>query len=228
MGDQFLDGKMAQYDEWMRSGRIPHSAGVIPVGLAFSPEQWILPTQQAREILRNSRSFALRDCVCRSHYQRCSSPLSVCLSINDMADRFCASGVARRLTLSDADDILAVANQAGLVHLAVYNPDQYIWGLCSCCSCCCYQLQILFQYGRHDLVVHSDYIAVSDPDQCTGCGLCVERCLFSARSRGDDGIAFQPERCYGCGLCVTTCPERALRLELRPRVTSQHKTYPQP
>lgn len=218
MSDEFLKGRLAQYHEWLMTGKIPHSAKVIPVREAFAPEQWVIPTQQALELIRNARSFALRDCVCRTHYGRCDNPRHVCLSINDVSDQFVAAGEAHRITLAEAGQALKVANQAGLVHLSVYNPQQYVWGLCSCCTCCCYQLQLLLKHGRRDLVVHSDYIAAVDEALCDGCGACLERCHFGARARDEGGrVAFVAENCWGCGLCVTTCPQGAVRLERRGR-----------
>jgi len=216
MTDELLKSKLEQYDGWYRAGMVPHSAKVIPVRRALAAKQWVLPTQQIKEILRNARSFALRDCVCRTYYRRCSKPLHVCLSINDMADRFCEAGEAERISLDDVDRVLQVADEHGLVHLSVYNPEQFIWGLCSCCSCCCYQLQVLRRYGRRDLVVHSDYIAVVDRELCTDCGLCAERCQFGARLKQGGGVVYLPENCWGCGLCVTSCPQGAVRLERRP------------
>jgi hypothetical protein len=76
--DEHLLTILDKYDSWMREGKIPYAGKVLPVPEAFRMGQWILPTQQAIEILRNARSFALADCTCRSHYRRCTHPLDTC------------------------------------------------------------------------------------------------------------------------------------------------------
>jgi ferredoxin len=213
--DEHLLQVLRKYDQWMREGKIPYAGKVLPIREAFHMGQWILPTQQAIEILRNARSFALADCTCRSHYRRCNHPLDTCLLINDMADAFVEAGNARRLSLTEAEVILRKANVHGLVHQTAYNPEQSFWAVCSCCSCCCYRLQMLKLFGRNDLVVHSDYIALTEDNRCTDCGLCIPRCIFDAREMVAGKMIYHAERCYGCGLCVTACPEEAIVLELR-------------
>lgn len=213
--DQHLIEILKKYDGWMREGKIPYAGKILPVREAFRIGQWILPTQQAIEILRNARSFALADCTCRAHYRRCNHSMDTCLLINDMADTFLEAGKAHRLSLAEAEAVLRKANAEGLVHQTALNADQFIWAVCSCCDCCCYRLQFLRRFGREDLVVKSDYLAVTDETRCTDCGYCIPRCIFNARQLVDGKTVYHPERCYGCGLCVTVCPEEAIRLELR-------------
>ena len=79
--DTHLEERLARYDKWVREGRVPFSSKVIPVGESLATQQWVLPTEQVVEFLRNARSFALTDCECRSRYQRCDNPLEVCFLI---------------------------------------------------------------------------------------------------------------------------------------------------
>ncbi|MDY6966622.1 MAG: hypothetical protein SVM80_11780 [Halobacteriota archaeon] len=176
--DTYLEKRLARYDRWVKEGKIPYSSKVIPVGEPLETKQWVLPTEQVIEFLRNARSFALTNCVCRSHYQRCDNPLGVCFFLNDAADRYMAKGIGRYISLNEAVSILRQANEKGLVHLTVYNPEQYVYTVCSCCSCCCHDIQFLKLYGRSDLITHSEYIAETDMDACNHCGDCIERCVF--------------------------------------------------
>jgi len=57
-----LEKRMQMFDGWVKEGKIPTSSKVIPVNQSVSALQWVLPTQQVLEILRNSRSFALANC----------------------------------------------------------------------------------------------------------------------------------------------------------------------
>lgn len=49
-------------------------------------------------------------------------------------------------------------------------------------------------------------LAVIDPDRCTKCGLCEEKCRFNAIH----GFEVDPIHCEGCGVCVEVCPVGAV------------------
>ncbi|MDR3589462.1 MAG: 4Fe-4S binding protein [Negativicutes bacterium] len=213
--DQYLEERMARFDQWKQEGKIPASSKVIPLQESLFGLQWVLPTQQVVELLRNLRTLALTDCTCRTRYNRCDNPRDICILTNDMADRWVAEGRARHIGIEEAKDRLKAAHEHGLVHLSFYNPDQYIYALCSCCACCCHDLQILKKYQRPDFVVHADYVAEVDKNVCSGCGACVKRCVFGAQERRGGTVVFQQDQCYGCGVCVTTCPAGAIRMRLR-------------
>ena len=123
--------------------------------------------------------------------------------------------MARYVSLSEAIDILKKANVSGLIHLALYMPDHEIFALCSCCSCCCHELQIVKLTKRKELMIHSEYIAATDFGACTHCGECVDRCIFEARIFHDKKMEYNSKACLGCGLCVTVCPADATTMILR-------------
>ena len=206
---------MTRYDQWIREGRIPFSSKVVPIHESLQLAQWVLPTNQAIEILLNARSLALTDCICRSRYQRCDNPLDVCILLDGAADKQIEQGRARPISLEEAKATLIRTDEKGLVHLTIYNPDQGVYAICSCCSCCCHELQLLKKYGRRDLVAKSEYVARTDMEACTHCGSCVERCVFEARTITDRGMQQYPDKCYGCGLCVIICPQDAIVMERR-------------
>jgi len=49
-------------------------------------------------------------------------------------------------------------------------------------------------------------LAVINPDRCTRCGLCEEKCRFNAIH----GFEVDPIHCEGCGVCVEVCPVAAI------------------
>lgn len=213
--DPFLEKRIVKYDKWLNKGRISHSSKVIPISESFNAKQWVLPTEQVMEILRTAKSVAVQNCECRTHYKRCDNPLEVCLLLNDVGDKFVAKGEARHVDLTEAADILKKANESGLVHLSLYMPDHEVYALCSCCPCCCHDLQIVKQFGRKELMVRSEYVAVTVPEDCIHCGECVDRCVFGARVLQDERMEYNIDACLGCGLCVTSCPAEAISMELR-------------
>jgi len=214
-GDTYLEKRLARYDRWVQEGRVPFSSKVVPVGESLATQQWVVPTEQVVEFLRNARSFALIDCECRTRYQRCDNPVEVCFLINDAADACLAQGIGRPVSLEEAAARLHQANERGLVHLTIYNPGQYVYAVCSCCSCCCHDLQFLKVFGRGDLVAYSEYVAWTDMDACIHCGDCIERCVFESRTWQNERMSYEPDACYGCGLCVTVCPVDATVMQRR-------------
>jgi len=213
--DPHLEKYLFKYDKWLNKGQISYSSKVIPVLESLNTKQWVLPTEQVMAILRNAKTVAVQNCECRVHYERCDNPLEVCFLLNDVGNKFVTRGEARHVDLKEAAKILNKANESGLVHLSLYMPDHEIFALCSCCSCCCHDLQILKYYERKDLIVRSEYVAVTSSDACIHCGECVGRCVFSARVFQNEKMEYHAEACLGCGVCVKICPVEATSMQLR-------------
>ncbi|RJQ61796.1 MAG: 4Fe-4S dicluster domain-containing protein [Desulfobacteraceae bacterium] len=213
--DAWLKERYDKYTGWFDRGEIDYSSKVIPVRESFRKEQWVLPTAQVINVLKSSELIALTDCVCRSHYKRCDNPLDVCLLLDGFGQKFIEKGLAKQVRYGEAVSILKAANESGLVHLSLYRPDRNLFALCSCCACCCHDLQLLIKFGKERLVCHSDYVSATDTDLCSHCGECVDRCVFGARSYSNGEMTYDPDRCFGCGLCVTSCPAKATTMEPR-------------
>ncbi|ABK18645.1 FAD-dependent oxidoreductase [Syntrophobacter fumaroxidans] len=69
-----------------------------------------------------------------------------------------------------------------------------------------------------DSLALSGTVASSNPNVCSGCGVCVNICPFSAprfmESGRDAGKAeINPALCKGCGLCAASCRSGAIRLK---------------
>jgi Na+-translocating ferredoxin:NAD+ oxidoreductase RNF subunit RnfB len=98
--------------------------------------------------------------------------------------------------------------------------------MCNCCGDCCGMLRALKKHPHPAQMVMSNYLAVVDPDLCSACETCVDRCQMDAIALGPEDVAqVDLRRCIGCGLCVTTCPTEAIRLELKP--DAQRRDPPQ-
>ena len=48
--DFYLEERLKRSERWKKEGKIPNSSKVIPIQAAFSPKQWILPTEQVFDI----------------------------------------------------------------------------------------------------------------------------------------------------------------------------------
>jgi ferredoxin len=138
--------------------------------------------------------------------------LEACLQINRGADYNLARGTGRRLTKEQALVIVRQAEEDGLIHVVMnkQNVDQFI---CNCCPCCCQTMPILIK-NNISVVEPSRFAAKVNPDLCTACGTCLDRCYFGAIAVQENEAAQVDEgRCMGCGLCQVTCPSGALSME---------------
>ena len=67
-------------------------------------------------------------------------------------------------------------------------------------------------------ILVSGTVAYVDPAFCSGCGVCVAICPYSAPSIVTEGrnagkAEINPALCKGCGLCVASCRSGALNLK---------------
>ncbi|MDA8086151.1 MAG: DUF362 domain-containing protein [Nitrospiraceae bacterium] len=75
--------------------------------------------------------------------------------------------------------------------------------------------EVLLQNEAIQQMIHSRTVLrpKADPDQCTGCGTCVDHCPVSALSIGDKSIPQVDDGvCIACFCCQEMCPEKAIAL----------------
>jgi Pyruvate/2-oxoacid:ferredoxin oxidoreductase delta subunit len=120
---------------------------------------------------------------------------------------------SRRLTQSEALDLLQAEHERGRVHSAWFKDSMLdrFYSICNCCKCCCGGIEAMMNYGIPWLAP-SGYIAQVDKDLCTACDTCANACPFGAISLGENGIALDWQKCMGCGVCIDPCPNNARSL----------------
>ncbi len=195
----------------------PQLMQVIPIEKEIPNRQQALQYEQVSNIIENSQSFAVFDCVCKKEKhlldEPCDKPLEICTGFAPIPGVFDDSDRYKAITKEEAYAVLDKAEKAGLVHLT-WNVESGHFFICNCCGCCCGVLRAINETGINaSEVINSYYYAEINSEECTACGVCKdERCQVAAIEDGDDTYRIIRERCIGCGLCVTTCPEEAISL----------------
>lgn len=211
--DEYLP-TFVDMDLWQKAPQLR----VIPVGESIPVQTAALPYERAEEIVRSHSQFAVANCICRQERhiagQGCDKPMETCMSFGVVADNIVRTGRGRSISQEEMLAILEQADQAGLVLQPgnTQNPNY----ICACCGCCCAVLRNLNRHPQPGLIASSPYIAVLDPDICSGCGDCLERCQMNALSLPNGAAELNQARCIGCGLCVGACSTDALTLERKP------------
>ena len=88
------------------------------------------------------------------------------------------------LSQAEALTLLDRSEEIGLVH-TVSNVMKGIGYVCNCCGCCCGILRGINDWGIENSVAHANDYAVIDPETCSACGSCVDRCQVHAISQQD-------------------------------------------
>jgi NAD-dependent dihydropyrimidine dehydrogenase PreA subunit len=193
---------------------LPSLHRVVPAQGAVKSE-WVLPYDDVKAIINSSKSFSVRDCICRKQQsfvgKKCDFPLDICFSFSSR-ERAPRPG---DISKDEALALLDKAEKIGLVH-TVNNVIEGLSYVCNCCGCCCAILRGAAEFGIGNSVAQANYYGVVDEWECNGCGVCEKRCQMNAISIKDGLAVVVKEKCIGCGLCVTGCSTGAARLELKP------------
>lgn len=198
-----------------------HSAlRTVPVQKSVpQPEKFLVGNyDDVRKLVEDAPGpFAVANCICRQITRVMGGKCAVtdleesCLIVGpDHARRYVDMGIGRFITREEVFDILAKAEKDGLV-LQPENS-QRPEAICCCCGDCCVFLKKWKHHPRPADLYLSNYYAEVDPELCTGCETCIERCQLEARVMVDDVATVNIDRCIGCGHCVAICSANANQL----------------
>ncbi|MFZ5564792.1 MAG: 4Fe-4S binding protein [Thermodesulfobacteriota bacterium] len=197
---------------------LPAALRTLPVETQISTDPTVMPFEQVSAMIDGETSFAAVFCHCRQQARLTGNPCKIenvpertCFYFGAVADFMVERGFARRVSKEECLEILRQCEAAGLVH----NINNYLGRslvLCNCCSCCCDFLARMKKYRGLQSVARSNFIVRVNPDNCTGCGACVDRCQMEALTLKDDTVVWEESWCIGCGNCAAACPAGALAM----------------
>jgi ferredoxin len=133
--------------------------------------------------------------------------------VKSMLDSLFIKGLIFKSKKPDAIEMLKMCEEEGLVH-CVENKYGFGHVICNCDNVGCGNWGHDRAYVKK-FTAPSRFKASVDPELCTSCETCVDRCFFDAASmEGPDGTAIiGADKCMGCGICVPTCPGDAITYE---------------
>jgi Pyruvate/2-oxoacid:ferredoxin oxidoreductase delta subunit len=197
---------------------------VITVQETIRPGARVHTYDQVSHYIDRYDPISVSTCFCRHEARlleeehHCGKPDDVCMQFGEGAQFVIQRGIGRKVTKEEARDVLKRAEEAGLVH-ASRNVQEGIDFICNCCSCHCMILKTALNQPKPGLALFSGFRPHFDPDRCTACEICVERCPAEALTMGEEIPQVNMDRCFGCGVCATGCPSEAIIMEDRPGAT---------
>jgi NADPH-dependent glutamate synthase beta subunit-like oxidoreductase/NAD-dependent dihydropyrimidine dehydrogenase PreA subunit len=166
---------------------------VIPIKAGIKAETHIATYEELQTYLDQSDIYSAGDCACRLSLElmgeACEHPIKdMCIQIGPEADYYIRTGRARRISRQEAEEIIQQAEKEGLVH-EVFNNEGLNKSsfICNCCGCACASLQKATLFRIPD-AVRSNFVAEVNPDNCVGCGTCVESCNANALALGSSFV----------------------------------------
>jgi Na+-translocating ferredoxin:NAD+ oxidoreductase subunit B len=191
----------------------------IPVNKSIEHLWPTAPYEDVRKLFEGRESIAVGKCICRVQQglldQGCGKPLEVCFQFGSHAQFYVDKGMGRFITEEEALKIIDQCEEAGLVPQPFISQDA--GGMCNCCGDCCGILRSIKMHPKPSERVLTNYYAEFNPDLCSGCATCVDRCQMEAvKINADDVASLDRDRCIGCGLCVSSCPSEAVSLRAKP------------
>jgi len=155
--------------------------------------------------------------------KNCDAPLDICMTFNNSADSLTRHGIARRVDVPEAIDLLQKARDNNLVQFGE-NVQERVNFICNCCGCCCEALIAARKFGFLNPVHTTNFIPLIVEERCNGCGKCVASCPVEAMTLVSSNDPVNPNRkkakvhqeiCLGCGLCLKGCSKKAVELSSR-------------
>lgn len=195
-----------------------HQMRIIPVEVNVESKINIAPYDNVKKIIEECDGpFVKANCICRQDMEFRGEPCKMtrhnnnCLGFGDLAQMYIDQGWGTQISKEETLEILHRNQGEGLI----FRPSnsQKVDFVCSCCYCCDGTISSLRNLPDPANYAVSNYYSQIDPELCTGCETCLERCQVKAITLIDNIASIDLKRCIGCGNCIITCPSEAISLQ---------------
>ncbi len=193
---------------------------VISVDRTINVDNMIHTYDQVATYIDKYDSIGVGTCYCRHGAELRGEdvhgmPMDVCMWFGKIAEYAVERLGGKKVTKQEARAVLDRAEEAGLVHMS-RNTTEDIDFLCNCDRWHCEVVKSVLNQPKPGLIFNSGYQPGVNPDLCTACETCIDRCPAEALTMGDADIPVANlDRCFGCGACATGCPEEAITMEAK-------------
>jgi Pyruvate/2-oxoacid:ferredoxin oxidoreductase delta subunit len=201
---------------------------VITVNQAVRGGNVVHTYDQVETYINKYDDIAVSTCYCRHAAMLRGEdihgmPTDVCMQFG-MGAQFAVERLGgRKVTKTEALEVLKRSEEAGLIHMS-QNTAEDIDFLCNCDRWHCVAVKAALAKPKPGLFFNSGFEPNVDPDLCTACETCVERCPSEALAMGEDDLPrVDLDRCFGCAVCATGCPSGAIAMTNKARFPAPPK-----
>lgn len=164
------------------------SLRAIPVRESIKTGSQIMSFEEIEPYFQSAEYISVADCPCRTAARTLGhgcehTHKDICIQLGQYAQSYIISGRARRINKEEVYDILRKAEREGLVHQVGTFDIEHGAFICNCCGCSCALLKRANILNLSESS-RSNFVAEVNPDNCVGCGACVESCNGNALSLG--------------------------------------------
>jgi len=194
---------------------------VITVDRTIEAGNTVHTYDQVATYIEKYEPIAVGTCYCR-HAAKLREgdvhgmPMDVCMWFGSMAEYAIERLGAKHTGKEAAMQVLDKSEEAGLIHMS-RNTTEDIEFICNCDRWHCEAVSDVLKQSKPALFFNSGFQPRFDPDLCTACETCIERCPPEALAMGDNDVPqVNLDRCFGCAVCATGCPSDAIVMEVKP------------
>ena len=194
---------------------------VITVDRTIEAGNTVHTYDQVSTYIDKNETIGVGTCYCRHAAKLVGEdthgmPMEVCMWFGDMAEYAIERLGAREMSKAEAKEVLDIAEEAGLVHMS-RNTTEEINFICNCDRWHCEVIKGVLTQSKPALFFNSGFQPRIDPDLCSACETCIDRCPPEALAMGNNEVPeVNLDRCFGCAVCATGCPEEAIVMESKP------------